>query len=444
MNAISLLDPKLCSGLISIVTFIWGATFLGWILLGKFRVENTRDIFICVITYYGLCVPLDLSIGLEVRGAREDLADLNLAVFSPVILQVLLLHSICAGSFLFMYRFATFQSGNPYTIKNLNITLPSIRAVCAFNIMYVIFYVSLFGAQSRLDRLYMARTSMFYKVVSVSTTLLLAFNLLYLLKTSSRERGGVVVLFSALLSLITGSRIWLALFGLLFASRHRIRFTPVLILGMSLFCFVYGVYWKGFAHEYWQNGRISFDPDVIAPAIIGTSTIDGIGPYVIAVETIDSGRSPLWMGWSYTVLTGRVALPRFLSSRPQLTLAEGFTLNYREAKYDKGGGSGFSAIAECWLNFGVWGPVLLGAFCGWISKHFDVKSRGPAYIVFLIMTVRLFRSDFASLFKSWVVLLGGCLFCILTAFYLYNSLVRQHRSRLGGDLLAKSHCTFGG
>jgi hypothetical protein len=87
----------------------------------------------------------------------------------------------------------------------------------------------------------------------------------------------------------------------------------------------------------------------------------------------------------------------------------------------------FSAIAEAWLNFGWLGPVLLGHVWGAAARFFDGRSRGICYYLFLILTVRLFRSDFATLYKNWIVVWGS-LFCVaIVLLIVYTVLTEAHQ-----------------
>ena len=112
------------------------------------------------------------------------------------------------------------------------------------------------------------------------------------------------------------------------------------------------------------------------------------------------------------------------------TLSEQFVLDHREAHFDKGGGIGFSAIAESWLNFGILGPLILGAAWGIGAKYFDARERGIGYVIFFIMTIRLMRSDFGSLFKSWTFLLGGSLLFVLVLLTIYRHWLQHHRRHI--------------
>jgi len=72
-------------------------------------------------------------------------------------------------------------------------------------------------------------------------------------------------------------------------------------------------------------------------------------------------------------------------------------------------GLGFSGLAEAWLNFGTLGPLAVGVVWGGVSSFVDSRPRGLSFYVFAIMSARFFRSDFASLAKTWCVVLTSAI-----------------------------------
>ena len=78
---------------------------------------------------------------------------------------------------------------------------------------------------------------------------------------------------------------------------------------------------------------------------------------------------------------------------------------------------GFSALAESLLNFGLFGPAVLGFAWGSLTKFFDSHRRGIMFYIFAFMTIRLFRSDFASLYKSYIIVFGGSVLIVLLILY---------------------------
>jgi len=70
-------------------------------------------------------------------------------------------------------------------------------------------------------------------------------------------------------------------------------------------------------------------------------------------------------------------------------------------------------MGEAWLNFSYFGPFLVGLFAAIIIKYFDTTPRGLFYWVMLMMVFRFFRTDTASLFKSWFVVQGGTILIVL-------------------------------
>jgi O-antigen polysaccharide polymerase Wzy-like protein len=413
--------------IIALITVPCTVLAIMWAFGGSFRIESMRDLFVCVLCYYGLCVPLDMTLGFEMRGSRGDLPDINDPIFHRHILTLLIFHIVCLLAFLCAYKMVNFKQHRQFEIKQLKIYTPSLISLCVINVAYILTYIAVTGYVSRLDRLLLARESTSFKLFSVTITVILALDMIYMLSCNNRRHGVFVVCLSAILSLVTGARIWLLLFCVFYIARYRIRLSPLTLATLAAIGFLYGTYWKGFSHEYWENDRICLDTEIIGPQYVGLSSFEGVGPYAIATEILDRGDCPYWLGWSYYAIPAKLCWPRFLTQHAQPTLSEQFAVDTRGAYFDKGGGIGFSAIAESWLNFGIFGPLLLGIAWGIGAKFFDSRERGIGFIIFFIMTIRLMRSDFGSLFKSWIFLLGGSLIFVMCILSLYRHWLHRHR-----------------
>ncbi|MBM3300409.1 MAG: O-antigen polysaccharide polymerase Wzy [Deltaproteobacteria bacterium] len=137
------------------------------------------------------------------------------------------------------------------------------------------------------------------------------------------------------------------------------------------------------------------------------------------------------LGYTYTVLPMMMTFPRFLTEMPVQSLSEQYVFRYAQDVFDRGGGMGFSALAESWLNFGLFGPPLFGLAAGVLTKWLDRSPRGLFYFLMVIVLLRYFRSDFASVYKSWIVVFGGLVVIIYTILKLLGNDRSSERSYSG-------------
>ena len=406
MNAFAGLDVRLFAIAIPLMVL-----YAAWALCGRFEVSSMRHVFLIVAGYFALCVPVDLLIGLELRGGREFLADLNDELFRPDILRGLLLYTECLVCFLAAYALSPNSKSPQREIRSLGIHAPPLWIAMTINIACLLFYLYVFGNFARIDRMELARQSASYKLMTLSVTFTFAFNFLYLLKTEQKNNARWIVAFAVFFSFLTGGRIWAAAMVLFYIFRFRISLGRLQVIGVATVFVVASLIWKEASAHFWETGRflIYADPE----NLYGLSRFEGIQSWVMTVEILHDQAPPYWMGWSYIVLPAELLWPRFLVEFPPQTLSETYGEFLRPTFFDSGGGIGFSAIGEAWLNFGFIGPGLLGLTWGLAAKWIDQRPKGLMLIGFFIMTLRLFRSDFGSLFKSWIVIFGVALVLVV-------------------------------
>ncbi len=394
-----------------------------WMLSGRFHVGSMRNVFLAIAAYFALCVPIDLLLGLELRGGREYLADLNDDLFRPHVVRGLILYIECIVGFLAAYSLIPQREHTLY--KSYRLSLPPLWVALAVNFACLASYMLAFGSVSRIDRFFLARHSVFFKLFSLVVPATYAFNFLYLLRCSDRLKARWLVAWSILFSFVSGGRMWGAATLLFYLVRYRITLRRWQVVTLGTVFVAASLVWKEVTGYFWETGTL---PALWNPEMqVGLSRFEGIQSWVMTVEILSDGPSPLWWGWSYTILPMQLLWPRFLLEFPPQTLSEQYAEFLRPNLFEAGGGIGFSAIGEAWLNFGFVGPALLGAAWGLAAKWVDRHPRGIAMIVFVIMTLRLFRSDFGSLFKSWTFMFAATLLLVLLAWKFADGLILSLR-----------------
>jgi hypothetical protein len=155
---------------------------------------------------------------------------------------------------------------------------------------------------------------------------------------------------------------------------------------------------------------------------------------VVTSELIESGAEPLWLGRSYLMAVQRV-VPN-LSTRwtpaartRMVTPSAWVTMHTDPWVYERGGGIGFSGVAEPYLNFGRLGVLLFFALLGYVIQFLDVGGEGSphraavaaASLGFLYWTV---RNDTAPLLRA-VAFAGGAALVSWLAGRLLSRLARR-------------------
>ena len=160
------------------------------------------------------------------------------------------------------------------------------------------------------------------------------------------------------------------------------------------------------------------------------SGIDGYTSFMILTTSLPAG-SPFWLGSSYVMTPILVALPRAFRTYSVSTLSEQYTLEMFPDLAENGFGTGFSAVAEAWLNFGWGGPVLLGLAWGLACRFVESRERHIAFYLLAIMSCFLFRSDFATICKLWGVIYGGSMLLVYSALVVLTGAARRGARRRG-------------
>ncbi len=164
-----------------------------------------------------------------------------------------------------------------------------------------------------------------------------------------------------------------------------------------------------------REGLVGFDPLALFLEA-GTS----LYPLVVTTERVGSGDEPLWMGRSYLLALSRVVPnigERAGSEGRALTPNGWATLHADRWLYARGGGIGFSGVAEPYLNFGLAGVVAFFLLLGMVMQRWERWLEGDAFRAaigsatfgFVLWTV---RNESMELFRSMAIaaaVVGGAL-----------------------------------
>ena len=288
---------------------------------------------------------------------------------------------------------------------------------------------------TRMERSNLAAISTYYKFVSLLVPIVLILDIVIMTTSGNEKKSRLAALLMLPLALVTGHRTYVLFVFLIAAFRWRPRIgarTLVAATACGLFVFI-GKTAYGIGLSWFQGETVSLAM-FYEYSQLSLSDLDaGASCWIAMFYTQEP--SPLWLGYSYVQLPIDITWPRFLGGSSVSTLAESYVWRYHVDFASRGGGLAFSAIAEAWLNFGYLGAVFLGAFWGTAARYFDSRQRDIPFYIFLLIIVRLFRSDFATLYKNWVLVWGSMFFVVMVGLIVYTVLADaknpQRLQRLG-------------
>lgn len=372
------------------------------------HVFSMHNIFFFAWLYYALSVPIDVVLGLELR-IPFGVPDLNAAQMHPYLVQIFLYYLSCGLFFYVAYRIVLPGRAKLGNDKNYDVWLPPLWLILLVNVLALSVYVGLVWRVTRLERIVLFNTRVPYKLFSVSVTFVKAFDLLYMIVCKDRKASIYLLAALVIFSFLEAGRTGSVIFAMLFVARWRISLSKVKLLLFLVLALAFVIYWRPlcmYAQDRYAGGDRRFWEIRTPP--ISLSGIDATSSWIIFADHLSVGNSPYWLGSSYVKIPLLLTWPRFLSKNPVMTLAEQYMFTFRPKRAARGSRMGFSALCESWLNFGLLGPALLGMVWGTLSKFFDSRPRGITFYIFAFITYRLFRSGAAELYKSYIVVFGGC------------------------------------
>ncbi len=411
--------------LIAAMTLIAFVMLNAWFSERRITLSRTGDVFMLTWFYYGFAVAIDILMGLEIQRV-PGMTNFSDDASRRLLIEVLGYYLMCGAAFCVAYA----------CIGTSRRTLPTTRPVVLPPVsLIIIAHVVLLSLQVRFDYLNLTRSerilliadSLPLRLLMLSDSLLRAMDLVIIILSTQKKHVVVTTVAALCLGLASGGRMELMSVALILLLKYRmscgrLRFAAAIVALLGAFAG-----WKSI-HQYAsaQLNGTEAGHDTWEYTSTSLSGIESYASSLVAVTAVE-GECPYYYGKTYTYDVLQAALPGEWRDTRFLPLSQAFDWDYLPHLAEQGISMAFSAIAEAWLNFGVVGPILLGLAFGVAAKVIDSGRRGVVFYVFALMTFRLFRSDFASLCKNWIVIYGGAMCACFLACMLLTHLLDSRR-----------------
>jgi hypothetical protein len=396
---------------------------------GRTNLYSAKNLFLVVWFYYGFSIGLDLFFEAELSYKPGE-ANLTDYANYDVLVFIMSQYMLCGAAFLLAYTLRRSVSANDIVDRTFDFRLPPLWFIVLLHILALGTFVHFFWGMDRMARLALTQQSPLYKLVCLIVPITHVLDILIIMrgnKSQARAAWGMAIL----LGLVTGNRSDVLLLFLVALFRWRPPIGGWRLMGSTAACGITlytlkTIYAMLFA---WSGGE-PFSWDLLVGSLPGSlSSLDASASYLISAFYLGQD-SPLWLGRSYVEIPLMLTWPRFLGGYDVSTLSETYVATYQTMMAERGGSMAFSAIAEAWLNFSYLGAPLLGFAWGLAAHCFDKRPRGVAFYIFLFMTARLFRSDFATLYKNWIVVWGTLFVVSIAGLVVYSLIFDEHSRRL--------------
>ena len=409
--------------LMSAMTFVAFLMLNAWFSERRLVISRTGDIFMLAWFYYGFAVAIDILLGFEIEGIIE-LTNFSDQASRELLVQVLGQYLLCGGAFFLMYSMT--EKAPRSARSGRSFVLPPLPLVIAAHVVLLLMvadsgYLSLTRPQREL----LVSESMSMRLMGHAMSILRAVDLVVIILSNRRTTVIATTVAAICLGLISGGRMEIMSVLLILVLKYRLssgrfRFAVTAVLMLAVLAS-----WKSaYRYVYSEVFEYGANRNVLEYANTSLSEIDSLASSLIAVTVLED-KCPYLLGKTYTYDVLQLALPREWRDPDFLPLSQQFNWDYIPQRAEQGVSMAFSGIAESWLNFGMLGPVLLGFAFGIAAKRIDSGPRGVVFYVFALMVFRVFRSDFASLSKSWIIIYGGamvtCYFVSMVMTYLVGS-----------------------
>ena len=283
-----------------------------------------------------------------------------------------------------------YEHSPQYDLHTQNVLLTILLLICLATEFYVIFQkigiVAYFAAERGGKSLLMAEYSRltFYKFAIPLVSVASLYNFF-----SERNRYSLflfVIAFTVSLfnSILSASRAeMLSLFlPVLFLLKYfnKIKERTVIVIG-GLAVVLFGA-WKSL---FWGEFDVSFDSEFNTW-------------YEICDRVLKIPNRELLYGQSYLTTLYNLIIP-FTDSN---TLSTWYLENYEWEVMVRGGGRGFSAVLEAYMNFDIFGIFLVYGFYGWLISKLNTRTTFDTlvYLIVMISLFQFFRSESYSLWKN--------------------------------------------
>jgi hypothetical protein len=354
-----------------------------------------------------------------VRGSQR-LPDIEDPALFGYVIDVVLYHISYMAGVLLGYRGVRTLRGNtaqPATAGGVDVpgwlnkqgALPSWCSYVVAGLALVVYWTIVDTANRGLQEESLRQDS-YLRSLSFLVEISLGWVVWHILNTTDARRALRVLPAAAIVGLLTGARVYLGVAALIFMLRYRIRLTPRARVALLVVAGLAVVLWKVLYSQvssFLLTGELLELADMLPN--LGLAELEASDSWAYFVYFLREGSSPLWLGWSYVNLTLANLAPRVLTGVESTTLAVEYAARMNPTFAETPMGLGFSGLAEAWLNFGMLGPFAVGVVWGGAASFLDSRPRGLSFYVFSIMSARFFRSDFASLAKTWCVVFTSAL-----------------------------------
>jgi len=391
-----------------IICLLPGLVFVLYVMSQKeFYIAKPSNFFVLLWFYYGFSVPIDYLTGVNVPQAWGVVDYSRPEFFHGMLEAMSMFYLVLFGYFIGGYVRAR-QTVGKVTVGRQSIIHPPSLSLIVF--LVVIVLVANFDDvlnMSRMERnMQLNNTS--YKLLKFVDLITLILCCLFIVYEKNLKKVKMVVFLSLIVGAFQGDRSSLAI--PIIAYFYRIDFS-VSKFKLQLFL-IFGVFflflWKS---VYSFILAYSLGKDVVFSDMLkgfSLSAIDATSSFNLLVwQIVDFDIYSLLWGYSILVLPFVIALPRFIFDFGFETLSEQYVATYLPHIAEAGGGRGFGGVAEFFLNFYIVGPLLAGIALGYLCKYFDKHKKSILGVIFLIVLFRFFRSDIASVVKTYVVMFGG-------------------------------------
>jgi hypothetical protein len=378
---------------------------------------NLKFQFLFYWLFYGFSVPLDFVFGFEIIQPWAKVDYSQEKYFNSMLLSIFLFYSVLIG-FLMTYREASPICYEAKSRETRLITIPYIILV-AIIVIYFIYSLDDILSLSRMERNIQGENSS-YRILKFFETTLIASGCVFILYNKNIKNVHLLTILVLLLGAAQGDRssIIIPIFAWLLRFKPTIKFRTLCLVGISGIFILF--VWKAlysFAIASVLGSEVTLG-DMFQSFSI--SVIEPVSSYNLTTWVItDWGIGDIYAGYTIFVLPLIRALPRFLFEFEATTLAESFLSLYLPHIAATGGGRGFGIVAEFYLNFYLIGPFIFGILWGLISKFVNKNNSLVISFVFLLCNFRIFRSDVASVFKTYIILYGS----IFLVWYLITVII---------------------